>query len=218
VRRQCVPAGVQSGRRRRLLPRGGRGLGDPARLLSDNGAVYTGRYRGVGRVALELTLNARGIAFAHSRPYHPQTYGKVERFHKTQKALAQQPAPFTIADQPAATARRVPPLLQPPSASPGPGPTHTPGGLRRPTTGHALRYPLDDAYYRVRHDTVDACGKLTLRHGSRLHHIGIGRHHRHRPVLILVKDLHVRITTANGELLRDLQLDPSRDYQPQPKT
>jgi transposase InsO family protein len=59
--------------------------GDPARVLSDNGAVYTGRYRGVGRVALEVTLNARGIVFAHSRPYHPQTCGKVERFHQTQK-------------------------------------------------------------------------------------------------------------------------------------
>jgi len=59
--------------------------GEPARVLSDNGAVYTGRYRGVGRVALEVTLNARGITFAHSRPYHPQTCGKVERFHKTQK-------------------------------------------------------------------------------------------------------------------------------------
>ncbi|HEY6697042.1 MAG TPA: hypothetical protein VIZ67_02375, partial [Acidimicrobiales bacterium] len=66
--------------------------------------------------------------------------------------------------------------------------------------------------------TVDAYGKLTLRHGSRLHHIGIGRRHRHRPVLILVKDLHVRITTTNRELLRDFELDPSPDHQPQPKT
>ena len=78
--------------------------------------------------------------------------------------------------------------------------------------------PLIDAHYRVRHDTVDANGKLTLRHGSRLHHIGIGRRHRRRPVLILVKDLHVRITTTDGELLRDFELDPTRNYQPQPKS
>jgi hypothetical protein len=78
--------------------------------------------------------------------------------------------------------------------------------------------PLDDAHYRVRHDTVDTNGKLTLRHGSRLHHIGIGRRHRGRPVLILVKDLHVRITTTDGELLRDFELDPTRNYQLQPKT
>jgi hypothetical protein len=34
-------------------------------------------------------------------------------------------------------------------------------------------------------------------------------------VLILVKDLHVRITTTDGQLLRDFHLDPTRDYQPQ---
>jgi hypothetical protein len=56
---------------------------------------------------------------------------------------------------------------------------------------------------RVRHDTMDASGKLTLRHGSRLHHIGTGRCHRHQPVLVLGKDLHVRNTTTSGELLRD---------------
>ncbi|HEU0190859.1 MAG TPA: hypothetical protein VFR17_06255 [Mycobacterium sp.] len=47
--------------------------GDPASVLSDNGAVFTGRYRGMGRVALEVTLHSRGISFRHSRPYHPQT-------------------------------------------------------------------------------------------------------------------------------------------------
>ena len=77
---------------------------------------------------------------------------------------------------------------------------------------------LDDNGWRVRHDTVDSCGKLTLRHNSRLHHIGIGRRHARRHVLILIKDLHVRITTADGETLRDFELDPDRDYQPQPKT
>jgi transposase len=55
--------------------------GDPAGVLSDNGAVYTGRYRGHGRVALEITLNSRGIIFSHSRPYHPQTCGKVCEHH-----------------------------------------------------------------------------------------------------------------------------------------
>jgi transposase InsO family protein len=50
--------------------------GDPAGLLSDNGAVFTGAPRRGGRVALELTCHARGIRFTHSRPYHPQTCGK----------------------------------------------------------------------------------------------------------------------------------------------
>ena len=59
--------------------------GNPASLLSDNGAVFTGRYRGTGRVALEVTLHRCGIRFQHCRPYHPQTCGKIERFHQTLK-------------------------------------------------------------------------------------------------------------------------------------
>jgi transposase InsO family protein len=192
--------------------------GDPASVLSDNGAVFTGRYRGHGRVALEVTLNQRGIRFTHSRPYHPQTCGKVERFHQTEKRwLATQPAAKTIArlqrqldsfvayynaERPHRALRRRTPLEAYHAR-----PRATPSGIA-----------LDDAGWRVRHDVVDTCGKLTLRHNSRLHHIGIGRRHAGRCVLILVKDLHVRITTTDGERLRDFQLNPTRDYQPQPKT
>jgi hypothetical protein len=35
--------------------------------------------------------------------------------------------------------------------------------------------------FRIRHGTVDQFGKLTLRHGSRLHHLGIGRTHAYTP-------------------------------------
>lgn len=66
--------------------------GVPAGMLSDNGAVFTGIPRGGGRVALELELVGLGVRFRHSRPYHPQTCGKVERFHQTLKRwLAHQP-------------------------------------------------------------------------------------------------------------------------------
>ena len=76
--------------------------GDPAGLLSDNGAVFTGHSRGGGRVALEVTLHARGIRFTHSRPYHPQTCGKVERFQCATRRLVVSPA------QPGGTRREVP--------------------------------------------------------------------------------------------------------------
>jgi hypothetical protein len=56
---------------------------------------------------------------------------------------------------------------------------------------------------------------VTLRHNSRLHHIGIGKAHTGTPVYLLVADLHIRvIDAATGQLLRDLTLDPDRDYQP----
>ncbi|MBV8178563.1 MAG: transposase, partial [Mycobacterium sp.] len=48
-----------------------------------------------------------------------------------------------------------------------------------------------------------------------LHHIGVGRTYSGTRVLILVQDLHVRIiNAATGEFLRQLTLDPTKEYQP----
>src|SRR5438094_159855 len=58
--------------------------GEPASLLTDNGGVFTAKAVG-GHNALETHLAARGIKAIHSRPYHPQTCGKVERIHQTEK-------------------------------------------------------------------------------------------------------------------------------------
>jgi transposase InsO family protein len=192
--------------------------GDPASMLTDNGAVFTGRYRGMGRVALELTLHQRGVVFTHSRPYHPQTCGKVERFHQTlKKWLASQPPARTLAvlQHQLDTFAEYYNTVRPHRALH----RHTPAQAyqARPRAA-ASGIPLIDAHYRVRHDKIDRDGKLTLRHGSRLHHIGIGARHRGTTVLILVHDLHVRVLSTSGHLLRDLQLDPTRDYQPQNKT
>jgi len=192
--------------------------GDPASVLSDNGAVYTGRYRRRGRVALEVTLHARGVVFTHSRPYHPQTCGKVERVHQTvKKHLATRPPATTIDD-----------LQRQLDAFRDYYNTRRPHrALRRRTPQQAYTarpkaaasgQPLTDGHYRVRHDTIDTNGKLTLRYNSRLHHIGIGRRHAGKTVLILAHDKHIRIITTSGTLLRDFQLDPTRDYQPQPRT
>ena len=72
-----------------------------------------------------------------------------------------------------------------------------------------------DTHDRVRADRIDADGKLTLRHAGRLYHIGIGRTHARTRVLMLIRDLHIRvINAATGEILRELVLDPDRNYQP----
>ena len=55
----------------------------------------------------------------------------------------------------------------------------------------------------------------TLRHHGRLHHIGVGRTHAGTHILLLIQDLDIRIiNAATGELLRQLTLDPDRNYQP----
>jgi transposase InsO family protein len=65
-------------------------------LLSDNGAVFTGSYRR-GKVLLESELERLGVHFKNSRPYHPQTCGKVERLHQALKRyLARQPPAVSL--------------------------------------------------------------------------------------------------------------------------
>jgi transposase InsO family protein len=192
--------------------------GNPASVLSDNGAVFTGRSRRGGRVALEVTLHTRGIRVCHSRPYHPQTCGKVERFHQTlKKWLARQPPAVTVAQLRAQldTFRGYYNTVRP----------HRALGRRTPHQAYLARpkavptgTPLDPGHYRLRHDKIDPSGAFTLRHNSRLHHIGIGRRHAGKHILVLAHDLHIRVLATDGELLRELTLDPSKDYQPQPRT
>jgi transposase InsO family protein len=58
--------------------------GVPLGQLSDNGLNFSGRLRGF-EVFFETQLRAIGVVAKTSRPYHPQTCGKVERFQQTMK-------------------------------------------------------------------------------------------------------------------------------------
>ncbi len=69
--------------------------GYPASTLTDNGMVYTTRFAGGrgGRTSLEHELRRLDIVQKNSRPNHPTTCGKVERFQQTMKKwLRAQPA------------------------------------------------------------------------------------------------------------------------------
>jgi transposase InsO family protein len=73
--------------------------GWPQGVLTDNGAPFRG-FPGDDRPGgLVAALAALGIDNARARPFHPQTCGKVERFHRTVKQrLAALPAPATLAE------------------------------------------------------------------------------------------------------------------------
>jgi hypothetical protein len=154
------------------------------------------------------------VRFDHSRPYHPQTCGKVERFHQTQKKwLAAQPKASTVEDlqRQLDRFRRYYNTVRP----------HRALGRRTRAEAYAARPkatptgPSIDPHYRVRNDRIDGTGTVTLRHNSRLHHIGLGRRLAGTPVTVLAADLQIRVVHAHtGELIRELTLEPNRDYQP----
>lgn len=187
--------------------------GPPASLLCDNGAVFTAAPRG-GKVLLQAELERLGIAAKNSRPYHPQTCGKVERLHQTLKRYLANQSPVStlseLQEQLDAFARYYN-TTRPHRALGGRTPLQA---YRARVKARPAAAPSADAHFRVREDRVDDSGTVTLRHDSRLHHIGIGRAHKGRAIKLLVADRDIRVLDARtGELIRWLTLDPSRDYQ-----
>ncbi len=174
--------------------------GIPAATLTDNGMVFSTRLAGGsgGRNALESELRRLHVQQKNSRPNHPRTCGKVERFQQTlKKWLRGQPgSPATIAELqnllevfPDAYNTRRPHRSLPRHATPAAIYQALPEAL-----------PADsrdsDTHDRVRHDRIDDSGVVTLRHAGRLHHIGIGRTHARTHVILLVRDLDIRVINA----------------------
>ena len=190
--------------------------GFPASYLTDNGAIFNGGPRGGGMTSFERFLATNKVRVRHSTPYHPQTCGKVERFHQTlKKWLTHQPPARSVAalQRQLDTFRDYYNDTRPHRALARQTPAQA-YAARPKATPNAAAFTAP-AHTRVRHDKIDKAGVVTLRHNSRLHHIGVGRRHAGQHVRILVRELHVRVITEDGELLRELVLDPSRDYQPQ---
>ncbi|MBA2560927.1 MAG: transposase [Propionibacteriales bacterium] len=195
--------------------------GYPASTLTDNGMVYTvrlaGHGRGGGKNSFEAELSRRHIVQKNSRPNHPTTCGKAERFQQTMKKwLRAQPLqPSTLDDLQTLLDQfcdeynhRRPHRSLPHRATPATAYKARPKAT--PDTD------LDnETHDRVRHDKISKAGTVTLRVGGQLRHIGIGRTYAGTYVILLVQDLHVRVVdAATGELLRELTIDPRRDYQP----
>jgi transposase InsO family protein len=185
--------------------------GPPASTLTDNGSVYTSRFTH-GHNDFELLLATLGITQKNGHPGHPQTQGKIERFHQTLKRwLACRPRPASIANAQTLldeftviyNTQRIHRAL--PAAT-----TPAQAYSARPKA-HPANAP--SAPFRIRHDTVDQFGKLTLRHASRLHHLGIGRTHANTPVLILVTATTVTVISKAGHhVLSSHHIDADKNY------
>ena len=189
--------------------------GTPFSTLTDNGLVFTTRFAGGGRTSrngLENELVRLGVRQKNSRPNHPTTCGKVERFQQTMKKwLRTQPRPTTLTelqhqlDAFVDTYNHHRPHRSLPHRS-TPAVAYQARPKARPGTNHP------DSESRVRRDRIHS-GNISLRVDGHMHHIGVGRTLNGTPVLLLIRGYDIRIIHATtGEIIRTLTIDPDHRY------
>ena len=186
--------------------------GIPFSTLTDNGMVFTTRLSGGrgGRNGLETLLDQLGIRQKNSRPNHPTTCGKVERFQQTlKKHLRTRPPATTITE----LQHHIDTFVDTynhhrphnslddttPAATYTTRPKATPTGTHQP-------------HLRVRHDRIRD-GRVSLRHNGHMHHIGLGRTLDGTRVTLLIDDLNIRVIHhTTGEIIRELTINPNKRY------
>lgn len=184
--------------------------GTPASVLTDNGAIFNATSRG-GRTGFESDLLAAGVLYKHSRPYHPQTCGKVERWHQTLKGF--------LAKRPSATLDELQGVLDETVRYYNLERPHRSRDQMTPALAYASRpkaepFTLINApHHRIRRDVVDSSGKVSLRYLGQLRHLHVGRPHRGQRVRLYIVDAEVRIVTEDGELIAEATLDPTKHHQ-----
>jgi transposase InsO family protein len=189
--------------------RGASRHGLPAEFLDDNGRAYTSP-RGEQPVLFQSHLSRLGVRQIRSRPFHPQTCGKVERFHLTQRRwLDARPAASTLAElQELLDEFRVAYNTNRPHRALG---RRTPAEVwsAQPPAGPAVaasHSPVLFGSCRTNANGVVFAGRLTIA-------VGVEWAHRHMTV-VRRDELAIVIDTHTGEVVRELSIDPARRYQP----
>ena len=186
-------------------------FGTPASVLSDNGAIYNAGSRG-GRTGFESDLITAGVLYKHSRPYHPQTCGKVERWHRTLKGF--------LVKRPAATLGELQAVLDDVVRYYNDVRPHRGVGRRTPSVAYNARAKakphtlIRQPHWRIRTDTVDVRGHVTLRYLGQLRHLNVGWAYRGQAIRLYVLDDVVTFASEDGEFIGETKIDPNRDYQP----
>jgi hypothetical protein len=185
-------------------------LGLPRGCLSDNGLIFSGRLRGF-EVYFETQLRSVGVRPITSRPYHPQTCGKVERFQQTLKRWLRRHPAATLAQlqahldafrdyynhhRPHRGIGRATPWARFVAMTPAAAPA---AALPAPRLVHA--------------GTVNDGGTIQASRWK----IGIGVAYAGRPATMILDGTRL-LVFVEGRLVRDLELDTSRYYQPTSQT
>lgn len=181
--------------------------GVPLGQLTDNGLNFSGRLRGF-EVRFEIELRGIGVVPKTSRPFHPQTCGKVERFQQTlKKWLRRQPLAADLAELQAQIDRFVDYYNH-----------HRPHrgiGRRTPIERWSITPPAVNLGTALpspaRHTNIVIDDTGTARVGRYRIHIGI--EWQGQTARIHYDDTHAAVF-IDHLLVRALQLDPTRSYQP----
>ena len=194
----------------------GNEYGFPESTLTDNGSVFTTKlYRKTDtRIAFEQLLLEMGITQKNGTPYHPQTQGKVERFHQTlQKALHAKPTPTTIGE----LNKQLDSIIDTYN-------NHRPHrALDRKTPAHAYSrlpkaQPMDIPIgndNRLRRDKVGNEGKVTLRWKGQLRKLYVGRKHATADIiLVCINNDITAVDPHTGEIWGKYKLNESKKYHP----
>ena len=191
--------------------------GYPASTLTDNGMVYTTRKSSGTSTAnaFETLLALTGITQKNGRPYKPTTQGKIERFWQTLKKH--------LAAHPAATLTDLQHRLDEFRSYYNTRRPHRAINRQTPHFAYTLipkatpTLPGDPGLWRVRYDTVDGDGKITIRYHGKLLHLGVGRAHNRTEVIALIHNADATVITTDGTVLSEHALNPNHGYQPKRK-
>ena len=185
--------------------------GTPFSTLTDNGIVYTGRFV-KGKNGFEYLLSELEIVQKNGSPGHPETQGKIERFHQTlKKWLTEQEAAKDLKElqrqldefRAIYNSRRPHKALE----------MRTPQSSYEATVKATPKAAKDKEHYRVRHDSVDQFGKLSLRRAGKMHHLGVGVENQFRKVYVIVDHYKVSVVEKkSGEVLSKHVIEPNRTY------
>jgi transposase InsO family protein len=182
-------------------------FGTPAHVMSDNGTCFTGRFLSGGNVAFERVLKALGVRHVLSSPAHPQTCGKIERWHQTlKKWLRTQPLARTHAELQAQLNFFVGFYNhdRPHRALGGQTPTERWSATEPATPGVAIPAAPHASLHTVAANNII---------GWRRQRIAVGPGHVGQQLLVIARDDDLAIFGPTG-LVRRLHLDRSRNYQP----
>jgi transposase InsO family protein len=182
--------------------------GLPAHVMSDNGTCFTSRFQSwEGETDFERDLRALGVHHIPSSPGHPQTCGKLERFHQTLKAW--------LRKQPLARSRgQLQAQLDEFLVFYNTERPHRALGGQTPLERWSAKTPAGPA------EPIPAPPNATLHHAGRAgtinwshYQIGVGALYRSQALLVIARDDDLAVFGPRG-LIRRFRLDRSRHYQP----